>query len=157
MSEVIRKSVGWRRFALPASIVLNIFLIAVIGGHVLRHRAIETSSAAPFARALADAMARLSPQDATAFGAVIRRNSPRYAQTAREAADARRKLQAQVIAEPFDANKTREALAAWRAASGRFIDTFGDTLVDALAQVSPEGRRRLVARHRPASRWFSLR
>jgi hypothetical protein len=48
-------------------------------------------------------------------------------------------------------------LAAWRKASGQFMDQFGDTLIDALAQVSPDGRRRLVSERRSLRPWFSLR
>jgi uncharacterized membrane protein len=157
MSETSGTMPSWRRWALPASIILNLFLVALIGGHALRHRGIEASSATPFARALANAMNRLPSTDAAAFGAVIRRDVPRYAQSARELALARQALQRAVTADPFDQDKARQALAAWRKASGQFMDQFGDTLIDALAQVSPDGRRRLVSERRSLRPWFSLR
>lgn len=146
-----------RRWALSASVALNLFLVALIGGHALQHRAVHASSTTPLARALANAMDRLPSEDAAAFVGVIRRDAPNYAQAARELAQARQELRREVTAEPFDRDKTRQALAAWRKASSRFMDAFGDTLVEALAQVSPDGRRRLAADRRSTRPLLLLR
>ena len=54
------------------------------------------------------------------------------------------------MAENFDPDAVRRALATWQAKSDQFVDQFGGTLIDALAQVSPEGRRRLVDARRRA-------
>lgn len=148
MAEVKRDIPRWRRIALPVSIVLNLFLVAVIAGHFLRHRGFEGGSRAPLARALARAEAVLPPGDAAAFSAVIRRGAPHYAEAAKQLAKAREELVRQITAEQFDPAATRRALAAWLAASDRFRSDFGDTFVDALTQVSPDGRQKIVGERR---------
>ena len=87
---VVRLQRGWWRYALPISVLLNFFLIAVIGGHVLRHRDPGEGVAVPlFQRLLTNIRANLSAQDAAAFGSVMLRSEPRYAQSARGVSDAR--------------------------------------------------------------------
>jgi len=138
----------WRRFVLPASLLLNLFLAALIGGHLLRHEARENSL--PVARALANAEASLSPADAAAFRAAMRRDGPELAESIRQVAEARRALGRQIVAEPFDAQATRQALATWQASWNRFFDQMDGSLVEALGKVSPEGRQKLVAERRKA-------
>jgi uncharacterized membrane protein len=135
--------VGWRRFALPISLGLNLFLLALIGGHLLS--AYENTSGLPLGRALMRAEASLSPEDAAAFRAVMQRDAPRYMEAARQLKDARQNLNREITADRFDPAGTRKALTAWRVASNHFLDEFGGTLIDALTRVSPEGRRKLVA------------
>jgi uncharacterized membrane protein len=53
----------WRRIALPVSVVLNLFLIALIGGHFLHRPIPAAGSEGPLARALANMEASLSQQD----------------------------------------------------------------------------------------------
>jgi uncharacterized membrane protein len=148
-TETERKKSLARRIALPASIILNLFLVAVIGGHLWRHRA-ELTTTTPLARGLARAEAVLSPADAAAFRAVIRRNAPVYLEDQRRLTEARRALGRDITADRFDRDETQKALDDWRAAWNQFFDDFSKTLVDALAQVSPEGRRKLVAERQSA-------
>jgi uncharacterized membrane protein len=136
---------GWRRIALPASIVLNIFLVALIGGHLLRGRPVIAPGENPLARALANAEASLSPSDAAAFRQVMRSDTPRFADAAQQLAAARRAVAQQIAAEPFNADAVHQALTRWQMALNSFFDAFSDPLVDALAKVSPDGRRRLIA------------
>lgn len=143
--------VDWRRFALAASLILNLFLAAVIGGNLLRPhvRPVRVPfSDTPLARALARAEANLSARDAAAFSTEIERGRPQYAQAAQQVMAARRALEQQVSADPFDPQAASRALAAWRASTQRFLDDFSGPLIDALAHVSPEGRRQLVAERR---------
>jgi hypothetical protein len=89
----------WRRFALPASVLLNIFLIALIGGHFLRHRADDVGpGAVSLPRILVNAQASLSASDAAAFGAIMRRDAPHFLESARKLADARTQLEREVTA-----------------------------------------------------------
>ncbi len=150
MTNKSRDSLTWRRIALPASIVINLFLVALIGGHLLHNRGVEPIAGVPLARALANAEARLPPQDAAAFGAIIRRDASHYAEDAQHFTDTRQELARAITAEQFDPERARQALAAWRAAWNGFMDDFTNTLVEALAQVSPEGRRKLVGERRAA-------
>jgi uncharacterized membrane protein len=142
--ETNRGTSGWRRLALPASIILNLFLIALIGGHVLHARR-EGVPGTPLARALARAEELLPPQDAAAFRGVIQRDSAHYAEDWRQFLAARDQLERRIAAEPFDREAVRQGFDTWQAAWRRFFDDFSNTLVEALAQVSPEGRRKLVA------------
>ncbi len=141
---------NWSRIVLTASLLLNLFLVALIGGHLLRSGGGEAGSGSPLARALARAEATLPPRDAAAFGAVIRRDAPHYEAAARQLGEARRELGLQISAEPFNQDGVRQALATWRSAWNRFFDDFSGTLVEALAQVSPQGRRKLVAERQAA-------
>jgi uncharacterized membrane protein len=151
MIEKRSRMSNWRRIALPFSIILNIFLIALIGGNLLRRDINERDAGGPvLARTLSNAEASLSASDAAAFGNVIRRDAPRYSEAAKQLAEARSELERQILADPFNKAAVKQALVAWRASREHFVGTFGDTLVDALAQVSPEGRQRLVIEHHEA-------
>lgn len=142
-----------RSWMLPASLLLNLFLIALIGGHLLQREARQGALPAgpiPLARALATAEATLSPKDAAAFREVMRRESPNLAESARQIGEARRALARLVVAEPFDAKATRDAMAAWQASWNHFFDQISNPLVDALGAISPDGRQKLVDERRKA-------
>ena len=138
----------WRRIALPASLLLNLFLIAVIGGHLLRAPEPGLRFGTPLARALANAQAILSPPDAAAFRAIMQRDAPRFGEAMQQLGSARRDLERQIVAEPYDREATKQALLAWGASWNGFLNRVSDPLVDALAQVSADGRRRLVNERR---------
>jgi uncharacterized membrane protein len=139
---------GRRRVGLAASIVLNLFLIALIAGHVWQVRRMEAHGGTPLVRALARAEAALPPRDAAAFAAIIRRDAPRYAGAARQLNEARQALGRAIAAQEFKQDEVRSAFAAWQASFNRFFADFRDPLIEALAAVSPEGRRKLVAERR---------
>jgi uncharacterized membrane protein len=139
------KMPGWRRIALPVSIILNVFLIALIGGHVWQNQMRGERRGGPsLVRALANAESILSPQDAAAFGAVMRRDASHYVASWQKLLEARRALEDQLAAEHFDTPAAQQAWANWRDARDRFFDDLSNTLIEALAQTSPEGRRKLV-------------
>jgi uncharacterized membrane protein len=135
---------GWRRIVLPLSIVLNLFLMAVIGG-TLWHNRRPLPPGSPLARALANAEAILPPEDAAKFGAVLRRDAPSFMDAAQKLRDARQELNRELGADPFDKDGARLALAAWQVAWDQFLSDFRGPLMDALAQVSADGRRKLIA------------
>ena len=146
-----RSSVDWRWLPLSLSLVCNIFLAALIAGHFLNHRVRPVglpTGVTPMAGALERAQAVLSAQDAAKFRAVLESEKPRYAQAARQVTDARRALGREIAADPFDPRAASQALAAWRASWNLFVDEFSGPLIDALAAISPEGRRRLVLARR---------
>ncbi|WP_315767556.1 MULTISPECIES: periplasmic heavy metal sensor [unclassified Bradyrhizobium] len=135
----------WRRIALPASIVLNIFLIAIVAGHALtglRGAAILND---PVARVLANATAVLPPKDAELFNKSILDAAPRYADGAKGLIKARQRLIARIATEPFDPDAVQQELKNWRAATDSFFEAFDGPLTDALAKLSPESRRRGLA------------
>lgn len=149
MNEItnVRAQPAWRRIALPASVILNLFLLAVIGGHIwhVRARAEIPGAGVALARALARADAILPADDAVAFGSVIRRDLPHFTGSVIEMRRARHELDRQIVAEPFNPAAARQALSATQTAWNHFLDDFGGTLIDALSQVSPDGRRKLVS------------
>jgi len=133
------------RFLLPLSILLNLFFVALIVGHVLQGRLHSQLDRSPLARALAHMEASLAPKDAAAFRAVLSKDAPAYVGAAQRLEAARIGLEAQVLAQPLDKTHLRAAFATWHSAWDAFFDAFSGPLTDALGQISPEGRRKLVA------------
>ena len=122
-----RSRLDWRWLALALSLVCNVFLAALIAGHFLgpRVRPVRFSvGATPMTRALERAEDILSPQDAAAFRGVLERDRPRYVPAALRVAAARRALELQIAARPFDPRAAGQALAAWRASWNGFVDAF---------------------------------
>jgi uncharacterized membrane protein len=130
--------------ALSLSVVLNLFLLGLIAGHLLGGGGAREVSITPIARAVERAEAVLGPTDAAAFRAALERGKPRYARSAEQVAAARRALARQLVTEPFDPRAASQALAVWHTSWDRFVDDFSGPLMDALGAISPQGRRRLV-------------
>jgi uncharacterized membrane protein len=154
MSDQALKGPDWRTPTLLVSILLNLFLLAVIGGHLLHVRRLEAERV-PMAQSLARIEAELPRRDADALAGSLKRDAPLYADQARQLRAARQAFDQAMTAEPFDRERAIQALRAWRAAWTGFMDAFQSPLIDALGQVSPEGRRRLAAergRGRPPMR-----
>ena len=136
---------SWRRFVLPCSLLLNLFLIALIGGRLLYGRAERLAGTSMLSRLTARAEAVLPRQEAQAFKAVIEREAPRFAGAREELGAARDELMRRVTADPYDKQAALQAFFVWKKAWDGFSTDFSDTLADALTQVSAEGRRKLVA------------
>lgn len=145
MSAIPEQKRPWSRIVLPASILLNLFLLAVIGGHLLQVRNRNDDLRSPLTRAVLHAESILPKQDADAFGAVIRRDAPRFERSWAQLRMARQELNRQIASEPFDPAAARQSLRASQSAWDRFLDEFSNTLVDGLTQISPEGRRKLIS------------
>lgn len=146
-----------RTVALTVSVIINLFLAALIGGHLLRSHVDRTPISGgntPMTRQLARIESALPPRDAAAFRAVIERDRPRFAKAAQRLEVARRALRRQIAADPFDPQAAREALSAYRLRWGGFVGSFSGPLIDALSHVSPQGRRDLVAARRRARERF---
>lgn len=138
---------------LTVSVILNLFLAALIGGHFLRahlHRVAAPRASTPMMRQLARIESVLPARDAAEFRSVIERDKPKFSEAAQQLVAARRALRRQVAADPFDPQAAREALAAYRTSWNRFVGDFSGPLIDALSHVSAQGRRRLVAAQRRA-------
>jgi uncharacterized membrane protein len=139
---------GWRP-ALLASLLVNLFLIALIGGHLLHSRMHVRRAGSSIVRALTNAGAALSEPDATVFNTIVRRDAPQYAAAAQRLAKAREELRHQIAANPFDADATRQSYAAWQESLNDYAKDIGSTMVDALDHISPEGRRKILDEQRP--------
>lgn len=99
----------------------------------------------PLARLLAVAEATLPPSDAILFRETLLKEEPRYAQAVKGLTQARQEMLKQISANPYDPVATLTALSAMQSAWTEFMDAIGGPLVDAIGEVSPEGRRRVVA------------
>ena len=133
-----------RPIALPASIILNLFLVAVVGGHIWHAYRRSDMVGTPLARAISRAEEVLPPRDAAAFAAVMQRDEAHYALTAQQLRDAREEVNRQLVAEPFDPEATRRALQGLETAWAHFLNDFNGTLIEGLSRVSPEGRHKLL-------------
>ncbi|MGY4309303.1 putative membrane protein [Bradyrhizobium sp. USDA 4369] len=145
MSQTDTLRRNWRRIALPASIVLNIFLIAILAGHALSGLRGTAVLNDPVARVLANATATLPPQDAAVFRKSVLDAAPSYAEGLKGLAKARQQLVTRIAAEPFDPAAVQQEFKNWRAATDAFYEAFDGPLTDALARLSPESRRRGLA------------
>ncbi|GAJ28177.1 periplasmic heavy metal sensor [Acidomonas methanolica] len=130
-----------RRGVLIGSLLLNLFLVAVVGGQYLRHR---EGDGPVLMRVLQHVTSRLDAKDAAAFRAVLRQEAPRYAQAQENLARARAEIDRQLLAPQFDPVATRAAMQQWQAAWNVFVGSFSNALVEAMGRLSPAGRRALV-------------
>ena len=73
------------------------------------------------------------------------KEEPRYAQAVTKVIQARQEMLKQMSADPYDPVATLTALSAMQSAWTEFMDAIGGPLVDAIGQLSPEGRRGVVA------------
>jgi uncharacterized membrane protein len=150
-AETQSAAIGWRRVVLPASIVLNLFLAALVVGHLLRPDVAMRREATPLSQAIAQAVSSLSPGDAAAFCAVLQQDAPHYLGAAKQLAEARLNLERQITTEPFDPVSVTAALTLWQAQWNRFTNGIAPAIVDALGQLSPDGRRRIIAARHQAN------
>jgi len=139
---------GWK-VTLLVSLLANLFLIALICGHLLHSRMHARRAGSSIAHALINAGAALSEPDATVFNAIVRRDAPQYAAAAQRLTTAREELRRQIARNPFDADATRRAYAAWQESLNDYAKDIGSTMVDALDHISPEGRRKILDEQRP--------
>lgn len=98
----------------------------------------------PLVRILAVAEATLPPSDAKLFRQTLLRDEPRYAQAVKRLTQARQELLKQISADPYDPVTTLTALSAMQSAWTDFMDSIGRPLVDAIGEISQEGRRKVV-------------
>lgn len=137
-----------RKLALPASVLLNLFLIALIGGHFLRESRLiaHINPAVPYlSRALATAEGSMSSEDAKIFRETLKQDEARYHDSARQLEHSRADLDKAILADPFDKDAAKRALDAWQLNGDLFLNDVKDSLIDALAGISPDGRKRLIA------------
>lgn len=128
-----------RKVLIGLSVVLNIFLGGLIGGYFLH----------PHPPGLYGVLVKLSgslsSQDHETFWTVIDRDRSHSEAALQKVRAARMALNRTIAVEPFNPATTRAALAAWNDDWADYVKIFGDSFVDALEQISPEGRARIAA------------
>lgn len=145
----------WRSL-LFASVAFNLLLVGAalgaLGSGVRVERAASSEAVARMTgpRAFVNAL----PEDARA--PVRQRMVQSWTQSRdarRAAAEARRDVYAAAVAEPYDAERVRLALARMRAADQAALGVFHDNVAEAFAEMTPAQRRAaLQALRRPARR-----
>jgi len=136
------------KIALITSVILNLFLVALLGGHLLRGELRARAPVGSLARALANAGANLKEPDAAVFKSIMNTNASHYTEASQHLVEARQELRRQIAADHFDPDAARQAYAAWQKSLNVFIDDFGDALIDALNHISPDGRRQILSERR---------
>ena len=102
-----------------------------------------------FDRMVARIEANLPEPDRPLFQAVLAAERPRYAGSLAAMRAASAEVDAVMRRDPYDPVALRDALAAWAERMVAFNRDFGETLAEALAAVSPEGRAQIAAARRP--------
>ncbi len=131
----------WRTRLLFLSLAGNVFALALIGAHVAGRRQFGP----PGPDAAIDRMARdLAPADGERFRAVMAAARPQHA-LARGRMEAARDAMSRAIGQaPYDEAAVRQAMLAWQSAWLEWSRGFGATMLTALADLSPDGRRQLA-------------
>lgn len=131
----------WRTRVLWSSVALNLFAGALIGGHFYVGR----PPGPPGFEGVVNRMARdLSADDARRFHAVLASEQPWYGQSRRALDQAREDLSRSIARPPFDPDTIRLRMQALQARWIEASTRFGDGVLAALGQISPEGRVRLA-------------
>lgn len=127
---------GW---LLTASLLANVFLLAHAAAPMLRGRR------EPGFGGMVEHFARaLPPGDAERFHAVVDPEQARFAAAKREMDQSRAELSRAIARSPYDEASVRMRMADWQAHLHAMSSRVGDTLLTAIAVLSPEGRARLA-------------
>ena len=138
---MIRLLEPWRTRLLWASVALNLFALGLlVTPHVWR-----PGGPPPGFDGIVERMSRHLPNaDAARFRAVMERERPWYDISRRDLDEARARTAHLVEREPFDPEATRAALNQFQDRLREAARRFDDSLVVALADLSPEGRATLA-------------
>jgi uncharacterized membrane protein len=131
-----------RTLLLGLSLALNVFLLALVGTHLV-HATAPPAAALP--QSPIDRMAAaLSPDDAARFRAAVAARRPDF-QPARDAVSAAHLAVAAAIGRvPYDADAMRSALQQWQASWRAFTARFDQAFLQAVSVLSDDGRARLA-------------
>ncbi len=128
---------------LALSIALNVFLVGVIGAHLLHSRR-EPPHVSPIDKMLTRAHDNLSPEDAATMQRIIEQSRPDLMRYEQETKEAHARANAILRTEPFDAAAYIAALGESRSHRRAFEMQMEQSFVAAAQAISPDGRRRLA-------------
>ncbi len=134
--------------ALGASLTLNVALGGLLLAGPGRAQHGGGSGGRGFDRMVARIEHALPEADRPAFRAVLDAERGRYEGALADLRAARREVDAAMAREPFDPASLRAAMAAWSGRWTAFNAAFADTMVQAMAAVSPQGRAQVAAARR---------
>lgn len=142
-----------RPVALWLSLALNLFLVALIGAHLLGAADHRTPP-----RTLDDAIERIASalpaSDARQFRTVMLDDKSHY-QPAHDRMEQARGAFTQAISRtPYDDQAAQSAMKTWQTDWNDFMQKFGDSFLRATGTLSPDGRAKLAefANRRAADR-----
>jgi uncharacterized membrane protein len=149
----IRLLEPWRTRLLWTSLCLNVFGMALLAVPLFMHPPHRGPAGPPSFDGFVARMARdLPPEDADVLRAEMGRERPWY-EMGRERLDEQRDMLARAVAhDPFDPAATHAALQELQDRMRESATRFDDSLVMAMAKLSPMGRTRLaetLRRRRP--------
>ncbi len=146
MSLAVAPVAASRRPALFAlSLALNVFLVALIGAHLLRPALVAPAAPSRAEGPIGRIVDALPQAEAIRMRAVLDRARPER-QAARDRVSAAQHDVASAIAHsPYDEDEIRHALAAWQASWHDFTTDFNAVLIEALRGLSDDGRARFAA------------
>ena len=134
-----------RRFGMWLSLALNLFLVALIGAHLLR----AADRPDPPPRTLDGAIERIAsalpPSDAKQFRTVMLQEKPHYQPAHDRMEQARQDFNQAISRDPYDEQAAQNAMHSWQADWTNFMQKFGDSFLRATGTLSPEGRAKLAA------------
>ena len=130
----------WRTRMLWLSVGTNLFLGALIGGHLLTARAHRPGLDGAVDRLAQD----LAPDDAVRFRQVLAAERPWYDQSHRLLDSARAELARSIAHDPWDEELVRQHMVAFQARWLESSSRFGDGMLVALGTLSPDGRSRIA-------------
>ena len=128
-----------------ASLVLN----AVFAGLLWWRPTPPPRGGRGFDRMVGRIESALPEPDRPRFKAVLAAERGRYAGSLAAMRAASAEVDAVMRRDPYDPEALRDALALWAERMVDFNRAFGETLAEALAVVSPEGRAQIAAARRP--------
>jgi uncharacterized membrane protein len=131
--------------ALGASVMLNL----VLGWLVLATPTPREHRGRGFDRMVARIEASLPQADRPVFRGVLDRERESYATALAALRASRAEVDAAMTRDPFDPEALRLAMTGWAERWTSFNARFTETLVHAMAEVSPEGRARIAAAKPP--------
>jgi len=143
-----------RRHLFGLSVALNVFLVALVGAHLIRP-SLAPDAAPHRGGPLGRMIAQLPPDEADKVRAVLDRERPSYQAARDKVSAAHREVAAAIGRTPYDEAAVRNALADWQASWHEFSTRFNIVFLDAVRTLSDQGRARLAdaaraddARHR---------
>ena len=140
----------WRTRLLWLSLAGNLFAGALIVAHLTMNR----RPGPPGLDGVVERMASALPDpDAARFRATLAHERPWYDLARRQMDESREQLSQAIAQQPYDEAVVRDRMHNWQAHWIETSNRFGDSLLSAIGELSPEGRTRLAeASLRPGRR-----
>jgi len=132
----------WRTRLLFASFALNLFFAGLIGTRAMHH---PPERGPPGSEAFIRHMTRGMPDEDAARFREVMLQARRQNEIARSRMDAARRDLSHAIGQtPYDEATVQKAMRAWQAAWIDWSNALGASMLKALAELSPDGRRSLA-------------